>query len=267
MSKVSISELAKTEVVSDSEAFAGSSETRAFFKPGKDPIQVYFNRLESGGKMRIGPSDDDSITYVWEGTVEVAGQTLPTGSSFIVERGASSEVRNGNAPSQLLTFYGNEASERGSESRIRLLPRQRVPFAQDLGHDNRVSGGMHADAAPPTNIWLHENSFPPPTEAAPPDAEAGVHCHSEDEVIFVIDGQIRLGQKLYEPGTAVGIAANTFYSFTPGPAGLKFINFRPAQPSEIRMRNGLSIDEVAYWRDRLPRPEYITLEAGAEVGV
>src|SRR5688500_10804438 len=134
MSKVSISEVARAPVVDAAQDFVGSNETRAFFKADRDPIQVYQNRLEPDATMRIGPSDEDSITYVWQGGVEVAGQSMPSGSSFIVERGASADVSAGGAPSVLLTFFGNTASRRHSGGRIHLLPLDRVPRG-DLGHE------------------------------------------------------------------------------------------------------------------------------------
>lgn len=265
MAKVSIAEVDKAPVVSTPREFAGSMETRALFKADKDPIQAHLNRLEPGDAMRIGPTNHDSITYVWEGAVEVSGKSLPAGSSFIVERNATAEVRSAGESARLLTFSGNSDTPPSPGGRIHLLPKDRLPFAKDLGHSG-VAGGMHANAESPSTIWLHENSFPPPEQVAPFDAEAGVHCHTEDEVIFVVAGDIRLGNKLYGPGTAIGIAANTYYGFNPGPSGLKFINFRPGLPSEIRMSDGRTMDEIAFWHDRLPAPEYITVEAAAEVG-
>ena len=62
MAKVSIAEIDKAPVVSTPAEFAGSAETRALFKADKDPIQAHLNRLASGGTMRIGPTDHDSIT-------------------------------------------------------------------------------------------------------------------------------------------------------------------------------------------------------------
>ena len=85
----------------------------------------------------------------------------------------------------------------------------------------------------------------------------GVHSHTEDEIIFVTDGEIRLGTRIYGPGTALAIAANTFYGFTAGPAGLRFVNFRARAPGDIRFANGGSMSETAYWRERLSRPEYV----------
>jgi hypothetical protein len=108
-------------------------------------------------------------------------------------------------------------------------------------------------------VWLHENSFSGSPEGARIDAEAGIHSHTEDEIIFVTDGDIRLGSKLYGSGTALAIAANTFYGFTAGPNGLKFVNFRASAPGAIAFRDRDSMDERSYWSSRLPRPVYINL--------
>jgi hypothetical protein len=122
-----------------------------------------------------------------------------------------------------------------------------------------VGGGIHADSGCKTcEVWLHENHFPGDRPQLTPEEEKrGVHSHSEDEIIFVTDGQIRLGTRLYGPGTAVAIAADTLYSFAVGPEGLSFINFRAAMPSDIKFANGMSMSETGYWQERLPRPEYV----------
>ena len=56
----------------------------------------------------------------------------------------------------------------------------------------------------------------------------------------------------------MAIAADTLYSFMAGPEGLGFVNFRAAKPGDIRFVNGFSMSETQYWRDRLPRPEYLS---------
>jgi hypothetical protein len=118
---------------------------------------------------------------------------------------------------------------------------------------------MHADSGCPTcEVWLHENHFPGRTTPMTPEEEKrGVHSHSEDEIIFVVDGEIKLGNRLYGPGTAVAIAADTLYSFTTGPEGLSFINFRAGTPGDIRFANGTAISETGYWKDKQLKPEYV----------
>ncbi|MBV1687676.1 hypothetical protein KRR38_08300 [Novosphingobium sp. G106] len=112
---------------------------------------------------------------------------------------------------------------------------------------------------PTCEVWLHENHFPGrATPMTPEEEKRGVHSHSEDEIIFVIDGEIRLGNKLYGPGTAVAIAADTLYSFTTGPKGLSFINFRAGAPGDIQFANGPAISETGYWKDKQLTPEYVS---------
>jgi hypothetical protein len=117
---------------------------------------------------------------------------------------------------------------------------------------------MHFAADCPTcEIWLHENHFPGMAAPTPEEQSRGVHSHSEDEIIFVTAGRIRLGTRLHGPGTALAIAADTLYGFTAGPEGLSFINFRAGRPGDIRFASGMAISETGYWQERVTRPDYL----------
>jgi hypothetical protein len=159
---------------------------------------------------------------------------------------------------QLLAFASaRPLKAQGAGGHVHLLPADRVPRTSDLG-GHGVAGAMHADSDCPTcSVWLHENRFPPHEPLTEEQQQAGIHSHSEDEIIFVIEGEMRLGNKQAGTGTALAIAAQTLYSFSPGSNGLGFVNFRAAKPSEIKFANGASMSETKYWRDTLPRPEYL----------
>jgi hypothetical protein len=90
------------------------------------------------------------------------------------------------------------------------------------------------------------------------DKETAVHSHSEDEVIFVHTGSIRLGNKIYGPGTALAIAADTKYGFFSGPDGLGFVNFRGTSPTYTSGDGKTVMDEADLWRGLLGAPEYLT---------
>jgi hypothetical protein len=212
--------------------------------------------------LTIGPMATDCVAYVWRGAIEAGGWEMGQGSSLVVEHGKTLTVNGGDVPAELLTFHAAHppASQRAGGN-VHLLPTERVPRLADLGGSPlAVGGGMHADSGCLTcEVWLHENHFPGDRPQLTPEEEKrGVHSHSEDEIIFVIAGEIRLGNKLYGPGTAVAIAADTLYSFTTGPAGLSFINFRAATPGDIQFANGAAISETGYWRERGLKPEYVT---------
>jgi quercetin dioxygenase-like cupin family protein len=60
-----------------------------------------------------------------------------------------------------------------------------------------------------------------------PDADVAPHAHSEDEIIYLLTGEIRLGSRTMEPGDALFVAKDTLYGFKVGPQGCTFLNFRP----------------------------------------
>lgn len=236
---------------------SGDAEAHAYCCDAESPLHLHRLTLGAGGTLRFERAGMDRLAYVWRGAIEVAGCALPAGSSMIVERNAALDVVGGAMAAEILVFSAVTPPTDGGHAS--LLPADRVPRYETQGGSG-VSGGMHFDATLSScPFWLHENRFP---GSPPPTAEEerrGVHSHSEAEIIFVIDGQIRLGAQLHGPGTALAIGADVLYAFTAGPEGLGFVNFRAAMPSDIRFPGGTTISETGYWRERVPKPEYVTL--------
>lgn len=260
MAKVAIVPLDKAQAAKSPAGYSGAGTVRAAVDGAAFPLRLHIHELAPGEDLTIGPMPADCAGYVWRGAVEADGRDLPQGSSLIVERGQTLAVRGGNETSQLLTFSAVEQLKSPSPGgHVHLLPSDRVPRSDDLGASG-VAGAMHADSDCPTcDVWLHENHFQPSEQMSPEDEARGIHSHSEDEIIFVTGGSIRLGRKLYGPGTALAIAADTLYSFTPGPEGLSFVNFRASMPGDIKFAAGHAISETGYWREKLPRPEYVDI--------
>jgi hypothetical protein len=261
MPKVSVVTLDKAHAVKAPTGYSGLAEALAYYDDENSPLHLHLHRIDPGEVLRIGPMATDCVAYVWHGAVTAGGWPMDKGSSLIVEHGETLEVQGGNAPAELLAFHAAHvpAAPRAG-GHVHLLPTERVPRKDDInGGGFPVGGGMHADSGCSTcEVWLHENHFSGRRPQLTPEEEKrGVHSHSEDEIIFVIDGNIRLGNKLYGPGTAVAIAADTLYSFTTGPDGLSFINFRAGTPGDIQFANGMAISETGYWKDRQMKPEYV----------
>ena len=84
-----------------------------------------------------------------------------------------------------------------------------------------------------------------------------MHSHSEDEVIFVRDGAIKLGNRLYGPGTALAIGANVKYEFWTGPEGMSFVNFRGASPTYTTADGSFVLDEAKFWQGAVGAPQYL----------
>lgn len=262
MPKVSVVTLEKAHKVGAVPGCTGFPDALAYFTDEKSPLHLHLHRVAAGEALRIGPMATDCVAYVWRGALAAGGWRLEQGSSIVVEHGQAIEVEGGEAPAELLTFHAaSPAGQARAGGHVHLLPRERVARNDDLGGGPLpVGGGMHADSSCPTcEVWLHENHFPGGSPPATREEERrGVHSHSEDEIIFVTDGEIRLGTRLYGPGTAIAIAADTLYSFTTGPNGLSFVNFRAATPGDIRFANGMAISETGYWRDKGLKPNYVS---------
>lgn len=60
-----------------------------------------------------------------------------------------------------------------------------------------------------------------------PDTVAAVHCHDEDEIMYILEGEMILGARSLKKGSAMFIQAKTHYGFRAGPGGVRFLNFRP----------------------------------------
>ena len=66
-----------------------------------------------------------------------------------------------------------------------------------------------------------------------PGFETPVHTHTQDEIIYVIEGSLLLGKRTLGPGSVLLIQQDTQYQFQAGEDGVRFMNTRPG-PAEYR---------------------------------
>jgi hypothetical protein len=253
MAKVSIATFDKAPVVESATPAGGGVETRAFFAGDGDPIHMHVHRLEPGATLRLEGRPTDHLAYVWRGAVDAGGTRLEAGSSVIAEHGGAQALVAAEAGATLVAFHLKEphAQPRGG-GHVHLLPADRVPRHPDITGEGYVGGGLHADAqCPSCELWLHDNNFIVPNRVTP------VHSHSEDEVIFICDGGMKLGNTLYGPGSAVAIHADTKYGFTVGPDGLSFINFRGTSPTYTAGDGSRTVAEGDFMRERVGTLSYL----------
>lgn len=236
---------------------AGSTALKAYVDGPSNSVHLHLASLGAGEALRVGALPGDCAAYVWQGDVLAAGVALASGSSAIVERGGGLALTGGEAGALVLLFSAAAPSD-AAGGHVHLLPAADVPRMAAEAGASGVSGGLHADSACETcTVWLHENHFPAGLDMSQEQAERGIHSHTEDEIIFVIGGEIRLGTRIYGPGTALAIAADTLYGFTAGPAGLSFVNFRADMPGDISFAHGAKMSETGYWREKVARPVYL----------
>lgn len=253
MAKVSIATLETAPVIRDPGESGSKVETLAYFDRKQDPIRTLLHRLRPDARLRLEGTPSDCAAYVWRGSARVGAVELNPRSSVIAEYGAAVELTAGAEGADIVTFVLRErrpAARAGGQ--VHLLPTERVPRLANMDGLVEAGGGLHADAHCPTcELWLHENDF------YVPDSHTPLHSHSEDEVIFILDGAMRLGAKLYGPGSAVAIHANTKYKFDAGPEGLSFVNFRGATPTYTPADGSAPLDSTGFWRTKLGSPPYL----------
>ena len=72
-----------------------------------------------------------------------------------------------------------------------------------------------------------------PNQTVPP------HAHEHNEIIYILDGEMRLGSSVLRPGSSISIRGETIYGFSAGSEGVHFLNFRPC--SEV---GSLTVDQI-----------------------
>lgn len=230
----------------------GPVETRALFHRNSDPLHLYQHHLGRGATLSIVGTPTDKLIHIWKGAVEAGGRTLTARSTAIIEYGSALQLTALDPDTAVLLFHRRErGNDHHAGGHVHLLPVERVPRIDNAG-GTRTGMALHANAQCATcQVWLHENDF---GEAG---GEVAVHSHSEDEVIFVRAGSVRLGKRLHGPGTAIAIAANTKYGFVAGPDGLSILNFRGAAPTYISADGSVVLDEAELWRSTVGELEYL----------
>lgn len=59
-----------------------------------------------------------------------------------------------------------------------------------------------------------------------PNEEISLHAHAEDEIIYILEGELLIGRQRLTAGASVFVAGNTLYGFRTGSNGARFLNFR-----------------------------------------
>ncbi len=60
-----------------------------------------------------------------------------------------------------------------------------------------------------------------------PGSDIEIHAHDEDEIIYILDGEMHVGNRVLARGASIFVAGNTLYGFKAGPQGMRMLNFRP----------------------------------------
>jgi hypothetical protein len=180
--------------------------------------------LAAGTELRWGTEHGDEAVYVRSGSLTVDGRVCPADGAVVVEAGVAAT-----------------ATAESDTSIVHMGPADSVPPAGGLrgpadteGRGVRVVGSdglwatvdetqrtrFFSDASSPTNrLWLLATD-------RPQYFESSAHSHSQDELIHVLRGEIRVGRRVIGEGDTLWVAADRRYKLYSGNDGVHFINYR-----------------------------------------
>lgn len=192
--------------------------------PRSFPLWLVVLELDDGGELRWADVHGDEAVYVRNGALEVAdGRRCPTRGAVVVEADAVTSVR-----------------AVGPTTVVHVGPHDPAPPTDGIngpaepgGRQVHVvgPGGTWAVEAPDRDTHYYGDSTCPSCRltllytSRNSTYTSEAHSHSQDELIHVLDGSIRLGNRVIGPGTTLAIAADQRYGFV-SDNGFAFINYR-----------------------------------------
>lgn len=182
--------------------------------------------VEDGTALTFPDSHGDEGLYVLEGQLQVGDTTCPSRGAVIVESDVAVTV-NVRGRSRLVHVGShNVQPPQGGALGPAVATGHGVHIVGPngwftSGSEDRTVARWFADSTCPTcRIAL----FDVTSQETPGRSRA--HTHSADEIIFVLEGTMRLGRRLLGPGTSLCIAGGTRYAQSAGPGGCTFLNYR-----------------------------------------
>ena len=58
-----------------------------------------------------------------------------------------------------------------------------------------------------------------------PHAKSTVHSHEQDEIFYIVSGELNFGNQVCAAGDSIRILADTVYTFTAGDTGCRYVKF------------------------------------------
>jgi hypothetical protein len=183
--------------------------------PPAHPLWLVELELGDGGRVEWPERHGDEAVYVLGGAVEVDGRTCPEGGAVVVESGVAAAL---SAPTGArLAHFGARAAARRAGQTVHVFG----PGGQ------WVSGRLEGVKA----VWFTDSTCPTCRAAffvvdSPDRFRGPSHSHSQDEIIYLVGGGVRMGAHRYGAGTALSVPADVRYAFDGLEGGHRFLNFR-----------------------------------------
>lgn len=200
------------------------SSTHQLCGPDGFSLWLGLTHLAPGTEWRWDQGHGDEVLYVQDGRLHADGRECPTGGTVVIESDATAIVR---APVATTVVHMGPTDPR---------PPADGPYGPPDGppHGVHVVGAGGTWAQPReggTSRYFADSTCPTcrPTllmVARGDDFAAPVHTHSQDELIYVLEGSILLGRRELGPGATLSVGAGVRYTFRGGPQGFCLINYR-----------------------------------------
>jgi hypothetical protein len=232
------------------------SSRRMSPEKGVFSLWLAFSELEDGATITWTDRHGDDGVYIVEGAMEIEGSTCPTGGAFVVESGHATEAKA--VGPTTIAHYGSWDDD---------APAGGLFGAPDPGHHKVhvmgpggwfLSGKLEDVGA----TWFTDSTCGTcrcalfKVENSRSD-RAPTHHHTEDEIIFLIEGGLKMGAFEYPKFSALCIPGMARYSFTGMPGGHVFLNFRRDVSNQFNDRNGPPMLETAAAREGVAVNDFI----------
>lgn len=192
--------------------------------PAGESLWLVAADLAAGTEMRWGTEHGDEAVYVRSGSLVVDGRVCPSDGAMVVEAGVAATaiaesdttiVHVGpNDPVPPVNGLRGPADTKGRG--VRVVGPDGLWATVDEAQRTR----FFSDASAPTNrLWLLATD-------RPQYFESSAHSHSQDELIHVLRGEIRVGRRVVGEGDTLWVAADRRYKLYSGHDGVHFINYR-----------------------------------------
>ena len=202
----------------------GRARSRLFHPEDYSLWQVDAELSEGAELQWDAGGHGEEAVFVLEGDIEVGGVRCGPESSAIIEAGVAASLRA--VTNAKIVHFGPSSTDAptgglfgapgdvGRGVHVLTLEEAR-PLSTDGGYGARYFTDSTCDTC---RITFFKVSVAEATVTAS-------HVHSEDEIIHVLTGELRVGRTVVGAGTSIAIPADYRYGFrTPGP--FSFLNYR-----------------------------------------
>ena len=194
--------------------------------PDDYSLWMVASELRDGATLEWTTDHGDDGVYVVGGALELDGRICPTDGAVIVESGVACTAR-AVGPTRIVQCGARDADP--PTDGLYEAPASHGHGVHVIGEGGWFASGAREGVAV---RWFADSTCPTCRIALFHvwRAEGGVrdrsHTHTQDELIYVLDGSLIVGGSEHGPGTCLPFPALTRYSLTSGPQGFAILNYR-----------------------------------------